>query len=164
MIHISGGTFVMGHELGHGDELPLHKVALRSFLLDRHEVTNREFTRFVEDNRLSDGFHYTFPVEQSDPNDFGLHDMIGNVWEWTADWYASDYYTVTPSINPPGLETGGNRVARGASWFCSPGYCGAYSSNFRGTSPPEHAFNNVGFRCAADMEFEQNPYERDGKR
>jgi formylglycine-generating enzyme required for sulfatase activity len=59
--------------------------------------------------------------------------MIGNVWEWTADAYDSQQTL---------------RVARGGSWFCSPNYCGAYRAGFRGKSPPGHAFNNVGFRCA----------------
>ena len=50
--------------------------------------------------------------------------------------------------------SGDNRVARGGSWFCSPNYCGAYSTHYRGASPPDHAFNNVGFRCAADADYE----------
>jgi len=45
-------------------------------------------------------------------------------------------------------KTGRLRVARGGSWFCSPNYCSAYRPGFRGKSPPAHAFNNVGFRCA----------------
>ena len=42
------------------------------------------------------------------------------------------------------------RVARDGSWFCSPNYCGAYRPGFRGKSPPDRAFNNLGFRCAKD--------------
>jgi formylglycine-generating enzyme len=86
-----------------------------------------------ERNSLADGFFYTAPVGSFAPNRIGLYDMIGNVWEWTSDAYDSQ-------------ET--LRVARGGSWFCSANYCGAYREGFRGKSPPDHAFNNVGFRCA----------------
>lgn len=88
-------------------------------------------------NELLDGYFYTAPVGSFPPNDLGLYDMIGNVWEWTADWYT------------PG-QTAGRRVARGGSWFCSANYCSAYRPGFRGKSPPNRAFNNVGFRCASD--------------
>jgi formylglycine-generating enzyme required for sulfatase activity len=102
-------------------------------------------------NEVDDGYFYTAPVGSYQANAFGLNDMLGNVWEWTADWYGSDYYSKSPNRNPLGPATGENRVARGGSWFCSPNYCGAYNSHYRGASPPDHAFNNVGFRCAADV-------------
>ena len=103
-----------------------------------------------EMNREEDGRYYTSSVGSFAANAFGVYDMIGNVWEWTADWYAADYYARSPKANPQGAESGTTRVARGGSWFCSPNYCGAYSTNFRGASPPDRGFNNVGFRVAMD--------------
>lgn len=89
-------------------------------------------------NEMVDGFFYTAPVGSFQPNAIGIFDTIGNVWEWTADWYREG-----SSGEPPSL-----RVAKGGSWFCSSSYCSAFRPGFRGKSPPTHAFNNVGFRCA----------------
>lgn len=103
-----------------------------------------------ERNLLEDGFFYAAPVGSFPPNDWGIVDAIGNVWEWTADWYAAE--VPKEARNPRGPAEGTLRVAKGGSWFCSSNYCGAYRPGFRGKSPPDRAFNNVGFRCARDAE------------
>ncbi|MEX1275992.1 MAG: formylglycine-generating enzyme family protein [Bacteroidota bacterium] len=104
-----------------------------------------------EENRLEDGFYYTAPVGSFPANDFGLHEMVGNVWEWCADWYDENYYGNSPTLNPPGPGNGDLRVARGGSWYCGAKHCGAYRNAYRGRSPQDASFNNVGFRCAVSL-------------
>lgn len=111
---------------------------------------------FPNENTEEDGYYRTAPADAFEANNFGLYNMVGNTWEWCNDWYSSNYYALSPAENPKGPEGGEYRVARGGSWFCSSGYCGAYNTHYRGASPPAQAFSNVGFRCAKDPEIKES--------
>jgi sulfatase modifying factor 1 len=78
------------------------------------------------------------------PNEFGLYDIAGNVWEWTSDNYGTDYYSISPTQNPKGPEKGRFKVIRGGSWH-SGAMC--LQSYYRNGLLPSWVDFAVGFRC-----------------
>jgi formylglycine-generating enzyme len=95
-----------------------------------------------------DGFVGTAPVGSFPANGYGLCDVTGNVWEWTADWFDPGYYASSPRLDPPGPETGTMRVMRGGSYLCHASYCNRYRVDSRSANGPDASTGNLGFRIA----------------
>lgn len=68
---------------------------------------------------IENDINKTFPVKLGLSNELGIYGMDGNVWEWCQDWYSSDYYEKSPSVNPQGPSMGSEKVLRGGHGFCS---------------------------------------------
>lgn len=103
-------------------------------------------------DKIDDGVWYkgnsggkAHPVAQKAPNELGLYDMDGNVWEWVWDIFSSSYYGVSPSDNPLGPETGPYRVMRGGAFYNAPEYARVFT---RQNSYVVFRQNSVGFRIA----------------
>ena len=83
----------------------------------------------------------TRPVGTKSPNELGIYDMSGNVWEWCSDWYGG--YSAGAQTNPQGPSSGSRRVVRGGSWYRNARYCRV---SFRNLDDPVSSNNNCGLR------------------
>jgi len=233
MVLIPSGEFLMGCNYGDPDETPVHKVYLDAFYIDKYEVTNLQFSEFLNQKgnqeeggvawldtsdedclieyrngkyqpksgyeshpvievswfgarayaewagkrlpteaewekaargglvgkkypwgdsidsskaNYSENVGQTTRVGRYPPNNYGLYDMGGNVWEWVSDWYDQDYYSSSDSYrNPQGPSYGSGRVIRGAGWSNDAGYLRSASRSYVN---PDSTSNHLGFRCS----------------
>lgn len=135
-----------------------------TFAPDGRVMANTWQGEFPWQNLATDGYEGTSPVAAFPPNGYGLYDMIGNVWEWTSDWYrprhpgerhkacclpldprggprAESYDPCQPRIRIP------RKVLKGGSHLCAPNYCQRYRPAARFPQPIDTSACHVGFRC-----------------
>ncbi|WP_249729891.1 MULTISPECIES: formylglycine-generating enzyme family protein [unclassified Chelatococcus] len=145
---LDGAEFAWGDEFNPGER----------------QMANTWQGQFPFENLVTDGYDRTSPVRSFPPNGYGLYDMIGNVWEWTADWWSSRHPDDAPKaccvpVNPRGGAREASfdprqphiaiprKVLKGGSHLCAPNYCRRYRPAARHAEPIDTSTSHVGFRC-----------------
>jgi formylglycine-generating enzyme len=148
-----------GTEFAWGDE----------FTPGGRQMANTWQGAFPHENQKLDGYERTSPVTAFPPNGYGVCDMIGNVWEWTTDWYSAGYQADADKaccipLNPRGGREDASydpcqpaikiprKVLKGGSHLCAPNYCRRYRPAARHPEPVDTSTSHVGFRCVARQE------------
>ena len=154
-----------------GDNLPVERVSwndIQEFISKLNQMTGNTYRlpteaeweyaarggnqsggyKYSGSNRLGDVAWYdsnsgskTHPVGSKAPNELGIYDMSGNVWEWCQDWYGS--YSSNAQTNPEGAYSGSSRVLRGGSWYSFARLCRVSNRNYHN---PYYGRGNFGFR------------------
>jgi formylglycine-generating enzyme required for sulfatase activity len=134
------------------------------FLPGNQHMANTWQGEFPWQHHCRDGYERTSPVGAFPPNAYGLYDMIGNVWEWTTDWYSPRHPHDQPKAccvpaNPRGPRQDESydprqpelkiprKVLKGGSHLCAPNYCRRYRPAARFPEPIDTSTSHVGFRC-----------------
>jgi formylglycine-generating enzyme required for sulfatase activity len=134
------------------------------FLPGDRQMANTWQGEFPWQHKCRDGFERTSPVGAFPPNGYGLYDLIGNVWEWTTDWYVPKHPAERIKAcciprNPRGPEAHESydpnqpeiriprKVLKGGSHLCAPNYCRRYRPAARYPEPVDTSTSHVGFRC-----------------
>jgi formylglycine-generating enzyme len=124
---------------------------------------------FPHQNLKQDGFERTSPVRSFPPNGYGIFDMIGNVWEWTADFWSTRHTADAPKAccvphNPRGGAEAQSydpcqpeihiprRVLKGGSHLCAPNYCRRYRPAARHAESVDTSTSHIGFRCVVRLD------------
>lgn len=141
-----------GAEYAWGDELMPDGKALANFWQGAFPFASSK----------PDGGYRTSPVGAYPPNGYGLYDMIGNVWEWTRDWYSSTGVapnkaccavdnprggSLRESVDPGDPMRTGRKVIKGGSHLCAPNYCQRYRPAARHPQAIDSPTSHIGFRC-----------------
>jgi len=134
---------------------------------------------FPHRNTVDDGFARTAPVGSFPASALGLHDMAGNVWEWTADQFHPNAYRERVEqveaggccVNPEGPDSTADprnpyapdsRVQKGGSFLCHASYCESYRPSAKMAAPPDTGMSHLGFRCVSDAPGPDSESETDG--
>ena len=96
----------------------------------------------------SDGYAFTAPVGSLAVNAFGLYDLIGNVWEWTADCFADDYSSAGSDSAARALNNCQTRTVRGGDWFSTPS---SLRPAVRAKANPDAHHDDIGFRVVRTL-------------
>jgi formylglycine-generating enzyme len=135
-----------------------------AFMPGGRQMANTWQGTFPHENLAPSGYKHTSPVGAFPPNGYGLFDLIGNVWEWTTDWYAPKHEADAPKAccipdNPRGAREEASydpcqpkiriprKVLKGGSHLCAPSYCRRYRPAARHAQPIDTSMSHVGFRC-----------------
>ena len=133
---------------------------------DDRPMANTWQGNFPNENLKLDGFERTSPVEAFPPNGYGIFDMIGNVWEWTQDWFSAKHEGAASrpccaAPNPRGAAQSASydpalpdvriprKVLKGGSHLCAPNYCRRYRPAARHAQPVDTSTSHVGFRLVS---------------